>query len=102
MLTFKMNRPLLPGTPIMLFRGVVEQPARINKLVAIIDKKDPSVIIKNKVRHLASNQAAIVEIELTERKRQIPMLRFDENKHLGRVVLRKDGRTIATGKVLDL
>ena len=102
MLTFKMNRPLLPGTPVMLFRGVVEQPARINKLISVVDKKDPSVVLKSKVRHLSSNQAAIVEVELTERKRQIPMLRFDENKHLGRVVLRKDGRTIATGKVLDL
>ncbi|CCD22480.1 ribosome dissociation factor GTPase HBS1 NDAI_0A03230 [Naumovozyma dairenensis CBS 421] len=100
-LTFKMDRPLLPGTSFMLFRGVCEQPARVSKLVSTVDKRDPSKIIKKKIRHLSSNQAAIIEVELTERRRWIPMLTFNENKHLGRVVLRKDGRTIAAGAVLQ-
>ncbi|CCC66896.1 hypothetical protein NCAS_0A03380 [Naumovozyma castellii] len=102
LLTFKMDRPLLPGTSFMLFRGVCEQPARISKLVSTVDKHNPEKILKKKIRHLGSNQAAIVEIELTERKRWIPMLTFKENRHLGRVVLRKDGRTIAAGSVLKI
>ncbi|CCF59442.1 hypothetical protein KAFR_0H00330 [Kazachstania africana CBS 2517] len=100
-LTFQMSRPLLPGTPLMLFRGVCEHPARINKLISVLDKNDPTKVLKKKVKHISSNQVAIVEVELTERKRWLPMLTFDENKHLGRIILRKDGRTIATGAILN-
>lgn len=100
MLTFKMDRPLLPGTSFILFRGVCQQPARISKLVSLVDKHDSTNVIKKKLKHLGSNQAAIVEIELTERKRWIPILKFKENKHLGRILIRKDGRTIAAGAVI--
>lgn len=100
--TFQMNRPLLPGTPVMLFRGVYEQPARINKLLSIVDPKDPSKVLKKKVKHLPSNQTAVVEIELTERRRWIPMVTFEENEHIGRVIIRKDGRSVATGAILEL
>lgn len=96
-LTFKLDRPLLPGTSFMMFRGVCQQPARINKLVSLVDKNDPYKIIKKKVKHLGSNQSAIVEVELIEKKRWIPLLSFKENRHLGRIVLRKDGRTIGAG-----
>lgn len=100
LLTFNMERPLLPGTPFILFRGVCQQPARISKLECLVDKSDPSKVLKKKVKHLGSNKAAIVEVELTERKRWIPTLTFSQNKHLGRVLLRKDGRTIAAGAVM--
>lgn len=100
MLTFKMDRPLLPGTPFMLFRGVCEQPARISKLISLVDKDDFDTVIKKKVRHLSSHQAAIVEIELTEKRRWIPLLTFSQNEHIGRIVCRKDGRTIATGTIM--
>lgn len=100
LLTFNMERPLLPGTPFILFRGVCQQPARISKLECLVDKSDPSKVLKKKVKHLGSNKAAIVEVELTERKRWIPTLTFSQNKHLGRVLFRKDGRTIAAGAVL--
>ncbi|SCV06191.1 LANO_0H24102g1_1 [Lachancea nothofagi CBS 11611] len=103
-LTFKLDRPLLPGTSFMFFRGSCEQPARIKKLISVMDKGDPTKIIKKKVRHLGSNSAALVEIELVEKKRRIPMLTIGQNKHLGRIVLRKEGKTIAGGviKSLDL
>lgn len=100
MQTFNMNRPLLPGTPFMLFRGVCEQPARISKLISLVDKEDFETVIKKKVRHLGSNQAAIVEIELTEKRRWIPLLTFSQNEHIGRIVCRKDGRTIAAGTIM--
>ncbi|CAL9736483.1 elongation factor 1 alpha-like protein [Monosporozyma servazzii] len=100
--TFQMNRPLLPGTSVMLFRGVYEQPARINKLLTLIDRKDPSKVVKKKVKHLPSNKTAVVEIELTERRRWIPMVTIDENKHIGRVIIRKDGRSVATGAILEV
>lgn len=97
-----MDRPLLPGTSVMLFRGVYEEPARVNKLISLVDSKDPSKILKKRVKHLPSNQTAIIEIELTERRRWIPLVTIDENKHIGRVILRKDGRSIGTGVILDV
>ncbi|SCU85548.1 LAFA_0D16314g1_1 [Lachancea sp. 'fantastica'] len=101
-LTFGLDRPLLPGTPVMFFRGSCEQPARIKKLVSLVDKADASKIIKKKVRHLGSNQAAIVEIELTEKKRRVPLMTFGENKRLGRILLRKEGKTVAAGVIRTL
>ncbi|CAD6637890.1 XXYS1_4_G0043050.mRNA.1.CDS.1 [Saccharomyces cerevisiae] len=98
--TFDMNRPLLPGTPFILFIGVKEQPARIKRLISFIDKGNTAS--KKKIRHLGSTQRAFVEIELIEVKRWIPLLTAHENDRLGRVVLRKDGRTIAAGKISEI
>ncbi|SJM88196.1 related to Elongation factor 1 alpha-like protein [Zygosaccharomyces bailii] len=100
-LTFQMDRPLLPGTPFMFFKGVNEQPARVSKLISIIDKHDPNKIIKRKVKHLGSNQAAVLEIELVDEKRWIPLLDSKQNKRLSRIVMRKEGRTIAAGTIIE-
>lgn len=100
-LTFQMDRPLLPGTPFMFFKGVNEQPARVSKLNSVIDKQDPSKLVKKKVKHLGSNQAAIFEIELIEKQRWIPFLTSTQNKKLSRIVMRKEGRTIAAGTILE-
>lgn len=102
LLTFRLDRPLLPGTSLMLFRGATEQPCRIKKLCCTVDKSNPSKVLKKKVKHLGSQQAAIVEIELVEKKRRIPMLTFEQNKKLGRVVLRKEGRTIGAALIKSL
>lgn len=100
-LTFQMDRPLLPGTPFMFFKGVNEQPARVSKLNSIIDKQDPNKIIKKKVKHLGSNQAAIFEIELVEKDRWIPFLTAAQNKRMSRIVMRREGRTIAAGTIIE-
>lgn len=99
-LTFQMDRPLLPGTPFMFFKGVNEQPARVSKLNSIIDKQDSNKIVKKKVKHLGSNQAAIFEIELIEKERWIPFLTSTQNKRMSRIVIRKEGRTIAAGTII--
>ncbi|CAI1558290.1 hypothetical protein SEUBUCD646_0K02990 [Saccharomyces eubayanus] len=98
--TFEMNRPLLPGTPFILFIGVKEQPAKIKRLISLIDEDNN--VTKKKVRHLGSKQRALVEVELIEVKRWIPLLTVSENDRLSRVVLRKDGRTIAAGKISEI
>lgn len=93
--TFDMDRPLLVGTPFVLFRGNVQQQAKISKVLTVFDKNgEPST--KRKAKHLIAKQSAIVEIE-TERK--LPLQLFKENKMMGRIVLRKEGRTVAAGVV---
>ncbi|KAH3900162.1 uncharacterized protein SCDLUD_003132 [Saccharomycodes ludwigii] len=104
LLTLDIARPLLPGTPFILYRGSCEQPAVIKRLIKVLDKRDPTKVLKNKVRHLGANQLAIVEIEFTASKKTVdlPMLTASENKQLSRIVLRKEGRTIGAGVITKL
>lgn len=102
LLTFSLDRPILPGTTLMLFRGCAEQPARIKKLSHLISKSNGHKILKKKVKHIASSQAAIVEVELIDKKRRIPLLTDAMNKKLGRLVFRKEGKTIGTAIVKSL
>lgn len=89
--TFQMDKPLLVGTPFVLFRNNASVSARISKIVLIKSSK-------RKKMHLVSKQEATVLIETTE-ERLFPVAEFNKNKALGRVVLRKEGITIAAGTV---
>lgn len=100
--TFQMTRPLLPGTSVMLFRGVYQEPAYISKLIELVNDDDSTKKNKKKIRHLSSNQTAIVEIELIDKRTWLPMLTVSENKHIGHIILRKDGRTIASGTIEEI
>lgn len=102
LLTFKLDRPLLPGTPLILFRGATEQPCRIKKLCYSVDKRKLSKVLKKKVKHLGSQQAAVVEIELVQKTRRIPMFTCEQNKKLGRVVIRKEGKTVGAALIKSL
>ncbi len=93
---FDLKRPLLLGTQFVLFRGNVQQPAKITKIISLLDKVTGQVS-KKKPKHLGSHQSAMVEIELLGRN--LPLQLFKDNKQLGRVVLRKDGSTIGAGIV---
>lgn len=92
--TFDMDKPLLVGTPFVMFRNSASISARITKIIQIKDSK-------RKKMHLVSNQEALVVIENNE-DRLFPIAEFDKNKALGRVVLRKEGITIAAGTVQGL
>ncbi|CAX40943.1 GTP binding protein, putative [Candida dubliniensis CD36] len=91
---FNMDKPLLVGTPFVLFRNNTQVPARISKIVEIVNGKK-----KKKVLHLVSQQTAIVEIELAGAN--LPVTKFDDNKVLGRIVIRREGTTIGAGTVID-
>lgn len=93
--TFDMDRPLLVGTPFVIFRGNVQQQAKISKVINVFDKATGEPV-KRKAKHLIAKQSAVVEIE-TERK--LPLQLFKENKLMGRIVMRKEGRTVGAGVV---
>lgn len=93
---FNMNKPLLVGTPFVLFRNNTYVPARISKILAIDDDKK-----KKKKMHLVSKQKALVEIEI-QGDRLLPLSKFDDSKMLGRIVIRREGSTIGAGAVVDL
>lgn len=91
---FNITKPLLVGTPFVMFRGNASVAARISKVKKING-------VKKKKMHLVSNQIAEVEIEIIG-DRSLPLARFEDNKALGRVVMRREGATVGAGIVTDL
>ncbi|KAA8904291.1 hypothetical protein TRICI_005517 [Trichomonascus ciferrii] len=96
---FDLKRPITLGTRFIVHRGRINAPAKISKIIATLDKSNGQVL-KNKPRHLTSNQTAIVEVLLEDRA--IPLEQFKASKELGRIVLRKDGSTMAAGVIDDI
>lgn len=90
---FNMDKPLLVGTPFVLFRNNAHIPARISKVIEIEGSK-------KKKKHLISKQSAFVEITI-QGDRPLPVTKFSDNKSLGRVVIRREGVTIGAGTISD-
>ncbi|CEP16061.1 hypothetical protein [Parasitella parasitica] len=96
---FDIRVPITPGYPIVLHHGSLDEPASIIKLVEIIDKATGQVTKRNP-RCLTKGMTAKIQIKLTQRP--IPLESFKDNKHLGRIMLRKDGETVAAGVVNEI
>ncbi|CAN6667283.1 elongation factor 1 alpha-like protein [Trichomonascus vanleenenianus] len=96
---FDLKVPLLKGSKLILHRGRANEPCKIAKILATLDKSTGQVV-KKKPRHLISGQTANVEIQFESRA--VPMELFKDNKELGRIILRKEGATVAAGVVDEL
>ncbi|KAG7696190.1 hypothetical protein KL915_002554 [Ogataea haglerorum] len=93
---FNIERPLLVGTPFVLFKNGISVPSRLSEIESIVAKDGRS----RKRRHLSSNSTAVVVVELLER--ELPLVTIAQDHKLGRVVIRKDGRSVGAGKILEL
>ncbi|KAI8353365.1 P-loop containing nucleoside triphosphate hydrolase protein [Blakeslea trispora] len=93
---FDIRIPITPGYPVVLHHGSLDEPASIVKLVEILDKSTGEVVKKNP-RILSKGMTAKVHIKLSQHP--IPLETFKDNKQLGRIMLRKDGETVAAGVV---
>ncbi|EGV60645.1 hypothetical protein CANTEDRAFT_128081 [Yamadazyma tenuis ATCC 10573] len=91
---FNLQKPLLVGTPFVLFRNNFNIPARLTKIIEIDNSK-------KRKKHLISKQSALVEVEV-EGERLLPLTIFETNPHLGKVVIRREGITIGAGTVVKL
>jgi elongation factor 1 alpha-like protein len=100
LILFDLKRPILIGTPLVIFRGDSQLVASISKIISILDKVTGEPVPKKAPRHLKSSQVALVEVEFGD-SRGLPGLLYKDDKILGRVVLRKDGETIGAGVVED-
>ncbi|CAH2355650.1 elongation factor 1 alpha-like protein [[Candida] railenensis] len=92
---FQMSKPLLVGTPFVLFRNTFQSSARITKIIEIVSDGKK----KKKKMHLVSRQVAIIEIQC---ERPLPVATYEQNEILGRVVLRREGLTIGAGKIVEV
>uniref|UniRef100_A0A060T253 Elongation factor 1 alpha-like protein n=1 Tax=Blastobotrys adeninivorans TaxID=409370 RepID=A0A060T253_BLAAD len=99
LVVFDVSRPITIGARFIAHRGRTNAPCKVSKLVSTLDKATGQVV-KSRPRHLTSGQTAVVEITLESRA--IPMELFKNSKELGRIVLRKEGTTIAAGVVDDI
>lgn len=89
---FNLTKPLLVGTPFVLFRNNMNVPAKLVKIVSIENGK--------KRKHLVSKQKAVVEVAVDSRL--LPVSRYEDNEVMGKVVIRREGVTIGAGTVIGL
>ena len=113
---FGLTRPVLVGTPFVLFRGNVSYAARLSAIEWVetkVTNDDGTVKLKKnkKRKHLSSSQRARVIIE-TEKPVPIVELSAEEKASenedglhgidkLKRIVLRKEGMTVGAGKIVS-
>jgi elongation factor 1 alpha-like protein len=96
---FDIRIPITPGYPVVLHHGSLDEPAFISKLIEVLDKSTGEVV-KKSPRCLTKGMTAKVQIKLSQRA--IPLETFKDNKQLGRIMLRKDGETVAAGVVNEI
>ncbi|OIW19264.1 hypothetical protein TanjilG_20389 [Lupinus angustifolius] len=87
--------PILMGSQLEFHVHHVKEPARVSKILSVLDPKTGKVT-KKSPRCLTAKQSAVIEVILEE---PICVLEFSSCKALGRVSLRLLGRTIAVGLV---
>ncbi|KAI5068030.1 hypothetical protein GOP47_0016375 [Adiantum capillus-veneris] len=99
-LVLETSGPLLRGSQVIVHCHHAKEPARITKLVSLLDQKGEA-IPNRKPRVLLANQRAIIEIQP---ERGICAEQYARYKALGRIILRDSGKTLAVGivtRVLD-
>jgi elongation factor 1 alpha-like protein len=96
---FDIRIPITPGYPVVLHHGSLDEPASIIKLIEVLDKSTGQVTKRNP-RVLTKGMTAKVQVKLSQRP--IPLETFKDNKQLGRIMLRKDGETVAAGVVNEV
>ncbi|EEB07514.2 elongation factor 1 alpha like protein [Schizosaccharomyces japonicus yFS275] len=85
--TFDLLRPILSGATLVLHRGRLSAPVVI-KLQSVNGKK---------VRHITSRKTAIVKFTFLDGS--YPICTVDDCKTLGKIILRREGDTVAAGVI---
>ncbi|KAJ6516206.1 EF Tu GTP binding domain-containing protein [Mycena sanguinolenta] len=103
-LIFDIQVPIISGAMIELFLHSRDVPATISKLIATLDRTSGKVV-KSNPRVLA--KASSAEVQITVRSigssgRSIPVELYAVNKAMGRVLIRREGETIAAGIVTEI
>ncbi|GAA5828764.1 hypothetical protein JCM11251_005863 [Rhodosporidiobolus azoricus] len=102
-IVFEPKHPITAGYAIELFHHSRDIPATIIGLEALLDKATGKVT-KGSPRMLTKNSSARVRIQLRPAaggRSSIPIEPFSVNKSMGRIVLRRNGETVAAGVVLE-
>lgn len=90
--------PILMGAQLEFHIHHVKEPARVSRILSVLDPKTGKVT-KKSPRCLTAKQSAVIEVSLHE---SVCVVEFSTCKALGRVSLRSMGRTIAVGVVTGI
>ncbi|KDN43787.1 hypothetical protein K437DRAFT_225393 [Tilletiaria anomala UBC 951] len=104
-LVFQPTYPLVAGTNIEVFHHSANIAATLSELIVTIDKGSGAVL-KRSPRVLAHGTSAQVRIALRAggsagQSAGVPMEEFKQNKEMARILLRRNGETVAAGIVLE-
>lgn len=106
LVTFDIERPLLVGSPIVIFRGGRSYDAQVSSVEYVVVKSTTNVgkLVKKKNRsHIGSNQRARIRINVNMGMGIVLQNnKVDIMGKLNRIVLRKDSKTIAGGQIVDV
>ena len=89
-------RVMMRGMPLEAYVHSASSAAMLRRFVAPVSKAGEVLTDKKPPRVLRQHEAAIVELDL---EREIVLEREADCRHLGRVVLRSEGQTVAAGLV---
>ncbi|KAJ6539040.1 EF Tu GTP binding domain-containing protein [Mycena capillaripes] len=101
---FDIQIPIISGAMVELFHHSRDVSATISKLIATLDRTSAKVV-KSNPRVLT--KASSAEVQITIRStgssaRSIPVEPYALNKAMGRVLIRREGETIAAGIVMEI
>lgn len=98
-LLFNLDVPVTLGTLVLMHHGASPpEAASFAKLLAVIDRTTGEVVKRNP-RCLTQNTGALVRLKLPKK---VAIEKFQDNRDLGRITLRKGGQTIASGIVTEI
>ncbi|KAJ7228959.1 EF Tu GTP binding domain-containing protein [Mycena pura] len=105
-LIFDIQVPIIAGAMVELFHHSRDVPATFSKLIATLDRTSGKVL-KSNPRVLTKTSSAEVQITLrssgpSATTRPIPLEPYAANKAMGRVLIRREGETIAAGVVMEI
>ncbi|KAJ7162534.1 P-loop containing nucleoside triphosphate hydrolase protein [Mycena crocata] len=103
---FDIQVPIISGAMVELFHHSRDVPASVSKLIAALDRSSGKVV-KSKPRVLMKTSSAEVQITLratgaSGSVRPIPLEPYTVNKAMGRILIRREGETIAAGVVMEI
>ncbi|KAJ6627523.1 P-loop containing nucleoside triphosphate hydrolase protein [Mycena sp. CBHHK59/15] len=104
-IVFDVQVPIISGALVELFHHSRDVPAMFSKLISSLDRTSGKVI-KSNPRVLATSSSAEVQITLrttsalgqSSSARSVPLEPFAVNKAMGRILIRREGETIAAGQ----
>jgi len=106
-LVFEPSYPLVAGSQVELFHHSANVPATLTELISITDKISGQPTNKRKPRVLGRGVTAQVRITVQAggaagQSRGIPVEDFKTNKEMARILLRREGETVAAGIIAEL
>ena len=92
------NTILIKGTPIEVHINGVHESAEVRHLISLLNKNSGELIQK-KPRCIVQNSSAIIQLKLS---RVVCCELYEDNKDLGRFMIRSYGKTIAAGLITKI